>query len=142
MVASGSDQEAITALNERWINAYRAGDYSSIPDLYTVDALIMPRGRPAIAGREALSKALGGLAAGRNVDIKFDIVELEVIGSFAWLVSRFSVTYSTLDGSNKSETEHGRSLIIYRKDTDGEWRIHRDMDSPAPVQPSLDGPEP
>lgn len=127
-----ADRAAITALNERWVEAYRGGDYAAIPPLYTEDALIMPRGRPAIEGRAALARRLGGLAAGREVEIDFDIVELEVIGDHAWLVSRFAVTYTSPDDPAASTTEHGRSLIVYRRDSDGAWRIHRDMDAPAP----------
>ena len=130
-------RSAIEALNERWIAAYQEGRYGEIPELYTEDALILPRGRPAIAGREALRERLGGLAAGRRVDIDVEIVELEVLERHAWLVSRFAVTYSDPDHPDdpeKQSTEHGRSLIVYRLDDDGRWRIHRDMDSPAPAE--------
>lgn len=130
---NGADRAAIEALNERWVAAYRAGDYAAIPPLYTEDALIMPRGRPAIHGRVALAERLGGLAAGRRVAIDFEIVELEVIGDHAWLVSRFAVTYTPPDDPAGAVTEHGRSLIVYRRDRDGGWRIHRDMDAPAPA---------
>lgn len=127
-----NDRAAIGALNQRWVSAYRNGDYGAIPPLYTEDALIMPRGRPAIEGRAALAQRLGGLAAGRRVDIDFEIVELEVVGDHAWLVSRFAVTYTPPDDPEGAMTEHGRSLIVYRRDPDGAWRIHRDMDAPAP----------
>jgi uncharacterized protein (TIGR02246 family) len=128
-----SDRAAIEALNERWVGAYRNGDYAAIPELYTEDALIMPRGRPAIEGRQRLAEQLGGLAGGRQVEIGFTIRELEILGEYAWLVSTFSVTYTPPDDPQGSHTEHGRSLILYRKDADGQWRIHRDMDSPAPA---------
>jgi len=140
MAAAGSaladeaaDRAAIEALNARWVAAYEAGDYAAIPALYTEDALIMPRGRPAIEGRAALAERLGGLAAGRGVDIGFEVRELVVEGDLAWLVSRFAVTYTPPGEQGAAVTEHGRSLIIYRRGADGEWRIHRDMDAPAPA---------
>lgn len=122
------EKPSIEALNDRWIAAYRAGDYAAIPGLYLEDALVMPLGRPAIDGREALAHALGGLAAGRQVDIGFEILELEIRGDIAWLVSRFRVSYTPPDagtGANgeaaaKSHTEYGRPLIIYRKDANGQ----------------------
>jgi len=128
-----ADRRAIETLNERWVQAYRQGDYGAIPPLYTENALIMPRGRPAIEGRAALAGVLGGLAAGREVRIHFDILELEILGDHAWLVSRFTVRYGPPDTPGQKEVQHGRSMIIYRRGEDGRWRIHRDMDSPAPA---------
>jgi uncharacterized protein (TIGR02246 family) len=130
--ANEAARAAIEDLNQRWIEAYQQGNYGVIPEFYTEDALIMPRGRPAIEGREALRTALGGLAAGRSVDIDVEIVELEVFEPHAWLVSRFTVTYTNPDDPSDQSSQHGRSLIVYRHDADGQWRIHRDMDSPAP----------
>ncbi|MEJ2535228.1 MAG: SgcJ/EcaC family oxidoreductase [Gammaproteobacteria bacterium] len=130
--ASETARAVIEDLNQRWIEAYQQGNYDIIPEFYTEDALIMPRGRPAIEGREALRNALGGLAAGRSVDIDVEIVELEVFEPHAWLVSRFTVTYTNPADPSDRAAQHGRSLIVYRHDPDGQWRIHRDMDSPAP----------
>lgn len=123
----------IRAVGKAWMAAYQAGDYDAIPDLYTEDAWIMPRGRPRIVGREQLRKALGGLAAGRDVDIAITERELVVDGDLAWFISDFRVTYGTADDAVPPKTEFGRSLIIYRKGADGRWRVHRDIDSPAPV---------
>lgn len=134
-VTSGDpgDVAAIRAIGERWQKLYSAGRYSDIPELYTKDALIMPRGRPVVEGREGMRRAVGGLAAGRKVEIDIDEREIVVSGDHAWMIGDFEVSYTPRDGGTPT-VERGRSLILFRRDRDGTWRIHRDMDSPAPVQ--------
>ncbi len=111
---------------------YQAGDYAAIPEIYTEDAVIMARGRPRMEGRAALRKSIGNLAAGRKVAIDITERELEVRGEVAWFVSDFKVTYTPPDAASPRRVEYGRSMLIYLRGTDGKWRIHRDMDSPAP----------
>lgn len=129
---TAEDIAAIRAISVKWKTLYAAGRYAEIPELYTVDTLVMPRGRPRVEGREQMRKAVGGLAAGRRVDI--DLTEREIIisGNHGWVVSDFKVTYSSPNAAPQPMTESGRSLVIFRRDVDGQWRIHRDMDSPAP----------
>ena len=127
---------AVRAVGETWRSHYAAGRYAAIPDLYTEDTLVMPRGRPAIVGRDAMRKAIGGLAAGRKVDIAIQERELVVAGKYAWYVGDFTVTYTSTDARVAPKTEYGRSLIVYRRDEDGAWRIHRDIDAPRPQDAS------
>ena len=125
-----ADRAAINAIGDLWMEAYQAGDHDRIVDLYTEDAWIMARGRPKLEGREAIGRSFGGLAAGRQVDIDILVEEIQVIGDYAWLVSEFTVNYEAEDGT--VEQSLGRSLLIYQRGADGKWRIHRDMDTPAP----------
>jgi uncharacterized protein (TIGR02246 family) len=127
-----ADKAAINAIGDLWMAAYEAGDYDAIIDLYTEDAWIMARGRPKLEGREAIGRSFGGLAAGRKVNIDIVVEELEVIGDWGWLVSEFTVSYGTGSADKPPATDTARSLLIYRRGVDGKWRIHRDMDSPAP----------
>lgn len=136
------DAEAIRAVGEAWQEAYAAGDFDRIPELYTEDTLVMPRGRPAISGRDQLRRSLGGLAGGREVAIDLIERELVVMGDVAWFVSEFKVTYGRPEDAEPQRTEHGRSLIIYKRGEDGQWRVHRDMDSPAPAPPTEAAPAP
>jgi hypothetical protein len=79
-----------------------------------------------------MRRSVGGLAAGRKVDIDVTEREISVVGDLAWFISDFRVTYSGGEGNTAGRTEYGRSMILFRRDTDGRWRVHRDMDSPAP----------
>lgn len=123
---------AIRALGEQWRLLYAPGRHAEIPELYTEDCLVMPRGRPAIVGREQMRRAVGGLAAGRKIDISIELREVVVHGDFAWSVAEFVVRYTPRDRATPPRVEHARSLVVYRRDADGRWRIHRDIDAPAP----------
>ena len=128
-----ADVAAVRAVGETWRAFYASNNFAAIPDLYTEDTFVMPRGRPSIVGREAMRRAIGGLAAGRRVGIDVDLRELVVEGDFAWTIADFTVTYTPPDTRTPPTTEHGRSLAIYRRDDDGAWRIHRDIDAPRPA---------
>lgn len=130
-LAQTPDAEAVRAVGDKWQKLYAEGRYAEIPELYSEDTLVLPRGRPAINGREAMRQAVGGLAAGRKVNILLTERELNVEGDLAWIISDFVVHYTSSDGT-VSAPEFGRSLILFKRGVDGTWRIHRDMDSPAP----------
>lgn len=132
------DLEAIRGIGRKWRALYEAGRYAEIADLYTIDTMVMPRGRPRIEGRTAMRKAVGGLAAGRRVSIDVTEREAFVAGNYGWFVGDFTVTYRP-PGGGPAAVENGRSLVIFRRDPDHNWRIHRDMDNPAPLpeEPAL-----
>lgn len=130
---SAADIAAVRAVGETWRAHYASGNYAAIPDLYTEDTLVLPRGRPAVVGREAMRRAIGGLAAGRKVDIDLQEREIVVAGDYAWYVGDFRVTYTPPDPRTPPRTEHARSLVIFKRGEDGAWRVHRDIDSPAPA---------
>lgn len=130
--AEQDDIAAIRAAGKRWAEYYAAGRFADIPDLYTIDTIVMPRGRARIEGREAMRRAIGGLAAGRRVEIEVTEREVRAIGDYGWYLGDFRVTYTPRQPGGVATVEYGRSLIIYRRDADGHWRVHRDIDSPAP----------
>jgi ketosteroid isomerase-like protein len=128
-----ADTAAVRAVGETWRQLYAAGRYSEIPALYAEDTLVMPRGRARIEGRAQMARSIGGLAAGRRVDIQVTERELKLAGDYAWFVGDFRVTYLSPEPNVAPKTEYGRSFILYRRDADGRWRILRDIDSPAPA---------
>jgi ketosteroid isomerase-like protein len=133
LMRTGADVDAIRAIGGKWRELYTAGRFSEIPDLYTDDMMVMPRGRPTIVGRDAMRRSIGGLAAGRRVDISVAEREAYVVGDYGWFVGDFKVSYTPTTPNASVVTEYGRSLILFRRDADGQWRIHRDMDNPAPL---------
>ncbi|MCP5327457.1 MAG: SgcJ/EcaC family oxidoreductase [Sinobacteraceae bacterium] len=125
--------EAIRQSARDWTTYYEAGDYDAVAELYTVDTLVMPRNSRPMVGREQVRSSLRKLAGGRKVTAEFTEKELVVAGDIGWVVSDFRITYTSADPAVAPRVDYGHALLIYRKDPDGRWRIHRDIDTPAPA---------
>jgi uncharacterized protein (TIGR02246 family) len=118
-----SDNErAIRELVTTWMAATQAGDHETVLSLMTGDVVFMVPGREPFgkAAFAAASKGMQGLA----IDGTSDIVELQVLGDWAYLRNRLKVTMTPPGGS--PITRSGYTLTILRKDPDGKWRLARD----------------
>ena len=123
---------AIEAREREWSAAYLAGDAAAVSNLYTEDgAQIEPagdwtRGRPAIAA--AMKAELDTL----NVTAREDVAEeVTVAGEYVVEFGRYTFTATTKVGG-KPVSGAGRYVVLWRKDADGMWRIHRDLGNDAP----------
>ena len=116
------DERAIREVVATWMAASKAGDHDTVLSLMTDDAVFMvpgaePFGKAAFA---AASRAAGPTL----IDGSADIVEIEVLGDWAWLRTHIEVTVSPPGGPPK--TRSGYTLTILRKEPDGKWRLVRD----------------
>jgi uncharacterized protein (TIGR02246 family) len=116
------DERAIRELIAAWMAASTAGDHDTVLSLMTDDVVFMVPGREPF-GKEAFaaaSKAMGpALVEGSS-----NIVELQVLGDWAWLRNRLKVTITPPGGS--PVTRSGYTLTILRKDAAGRWHLARD----------------
>lgn len=135
------DYAAIDAIEVQWQAAYGARDFEALANLYTEDGWVMARRRPAMRGREEIRDFFASVAEDTNLAVTFDVEELEIIGRHAWNVARFALTYQSMSGGDPVH-DFGRALIVYKKGVDGQWRIHRDMDTPTPDAADMTPPVP
>ncbi|MBT4739674.1 MAG: SgcJ/EcaC family oxidoreductase [Rhodospirillaceae bacterium] len=136
-----ADYAAIDAIEVRWQAAYGARDFEALSDLYTEDGWVMARRRPAMRGREEIADFFASVAEDTKLAVTFEVEELEVIGRYAWNVAQFALTYQSMSGGEPIH-DFGRALILYKKGDDGQWRIHRDMDTPTPDAADMTPPIP
>lgn len=125
------DYAAIDAIEVQWQAAYGARDFEVLADLYTEYGWVMARRRPAMRGREETRNFFVSVAEYTNLAVTFGVEKLEAIARFAWNVARFALTYQSMS-DREPVYDFGRALILYKKGYDGQWRIHRDMDTPTP----------
>ena len=116
------DERAIREVVATWMAASKAGDHDTVLSLMTDDAVFM------VPGAEPFGKAAFAAAsrpAGPTlIEGSADIVEIEVLGDWAWLRTHIEVTVSPPGGPPK--TRSGYTLTILRKEPDGKWRLKRD----------------
>jgi uncharacterized protein (TIGR02246 family) len=122
MSTMSDDERAIRTLIDTWMAASRAGDTATVLSLMTDDVLFMVPGREPFGKQEFAAAAQG--MQGATIDGKSEIVELKVLGDWAYLRGRLQVAM-TPPGGNPIHRS-GYTLTILRKEADGKWRLARD----------------
>jgi uncharacterized protein (TIGR02246 family) len=127
-------RDTIQAREREWSAAFRAGDPAAVASLYTEDgAQVEPAGEWR-RGRDAIAAAMKAQLDTLNVTMREDIPEEVIVaGDYVLEIGRYSYTSTTKVG-NKPVSSAGRYMVLWRKDADGQWRIHRDIGSDAPAQ--------
>lgn len=115
------DEQAIRALVERWMEATMAGDTAALLDLMTDDVLFTVPGREPF-GKEAFAAASAGMAT-ILIEGSNEIVELRLLGDWAYIRNRIAITATPAGGEPVRRA--GYTLTILRKE-DGRWRLARD----------------
>ena len=116
------DERAIRELVTTWMAATQAGDHETVLSLMTDDVVFMVPGREPF-GKAAFAAASKGMQ-GLRIEGSSDIVELQVLGDWAYLRNRLKVTMTPPGGP--PTTRSGYTLTILRKDPDRKWRLVRD----------------
>lgn len=135
-VDAAAVKDAIQAREREWSAAFLKADGAAISALYTEDAASIPptgdfhRGRAAIAAD--LQPQFDSVTFTTREDITDEVIPLGADHVFE--VGHYS-TIGTYKVGGKPRTTSGRYVVLWRKDSDGVWRIHRDMGSEVPVKP-------
>ena len=122
---AASDVEAITAVLNTYEQVLNASDLDGVMRLYAEDGVFMPQHSPSAVGRDAVRQAYERVFDMIKLDIDFDIIEVERIApgwAFARTNSAGTVTVLA-DGAKLAEAN--QELFIFRKQSDGLWKIAR-----------------
>lgn len=120
-----SDEQAIRRLIATWMAATKSGDIETVLGLMTDDVVFLLPGQPPMLGKPAFAAALKGQAD--QVSPQFDgtseIQEVKVLGDWAYMWTKLSVTVTLPDGSSMRRAGHTLSVL---KKQDGKWLLARD----------------
>ena len=126
----------IAAASREFSARYEQGDATGQAALYTLDAVILPPGRPAIRGRAAI-QAYWTLAPGQRV------LEHRVTADSVIVEDRVAYDWGTFTVRGERNGEGyrggGKYLIVWREVAPGTWQMQFDMwnaGPPAPASPS------
>ena len=122
-----TDEQAIRDLVADWLDATERGDFSTVRGLMDDDVVFMVPGQEPF-GKEEWSTRMTNV----HVEGRSEIKEIKVLGEWAWLRQRLSVTVTPTD--DKPRVLSGYSLAILRKKPDGKWVLARDANLVVPEE--------
>lgn len=124
------DERAIRDLVANWMEATKAGDSASVLRLMADDALFLVPGQQPF-GKEAFARAAEAQTeSSMEFDGKSEILEINILGEWAYMISRLEVTATDLE-SGQVVNRAGHTLTILRKEK-GEWLLARDANLLVP----------
>ena len=122
------DERQIRRLVDSWIAASEAGDVAALLALMTDDVIFMTPGRPPFGRAEFVADVEN--AKGMTVDARAEILEMEIMGSRAYIRNLIEVVL-TAPGASPQRMS-GYTLSVLRKGADDRWRLARDANLVAP----------
>jgi ketosteroid isomerase-like protein len=131
------DLAAITAYNERYLQAINEEDIALLSSLTTDGHVMLPPNREPVVGKPA-NDAMHGSAFERfDYREMWTPVETDIDGDLAFQRGTFTVI-ATPRSRGDRVVVRGSFMRIYQRQPDGAWRMTRDMfNSSAPLTQSL-----
>ncbi len=122
--AAESDQENIHAVLKAYEQVLNASDVEGVLKLYTKDGVFMAQHNPSAVGIQQVEAAYTGAFQAIDLNVEFDIVEVEVIAD-DWAFARTNSSgTTTINATGDKIPEGNQELFVLRK-IDGDWKIAR-----------------
>jgi uncharacterized protein (TIGR02246 family) len=137
-----ADEAALRAAIKEWAAAAQVKDAARFVSFYAEDAVVMLEDSPDVSGMAGIRDAIGGMMQDPAFALSFEPANLVVArsGDVAYETGPYSLTMTGPD--KKPATESGHYVAVWRRQTDGAWKVAVDApisDPPAaPTAPARD----
>ncbi len=123
--AAGAGDESVHLAHDAYVAAINSNDLQTFLGMLTDDVVFMPPNAPRLVGKDAVREwAAPYLEAYR---IHWEKTTLEFIVAGDWAIEQYAYEESdrARDGGPPLR-DTGKGINIYRRGTDGVWRVARD----------------
>ncbi|HEY4948907.1 MAG TPA: SgcJ/EcaC family oxidoreductase [Candidatus Acidoferrales bacterium] len=127
--ARAADEAAIRAASAAWSKAATAKDLDKAVSFYADDALILPDKAPALRGDENIRKNWAPLLALPGPGLSWQTSALQVARSGELAYETGAYVFVTTDKKGISTDYKGKYLVIWKKQSDGSWKVAVDTDN-------------
>ncbi len=126
MVSARPDAREVAAIRDviqRYETALNANAIDDILGLYGSEPVFMPQHAPALVGRDAVRAGYQQVFETLQLNIRFEIHEVEQAGDWAWARTS-SAGRTRILATGVEVTEGNNELFVFRHEN-GAWKIHR-----------------
>ena len=119
--AEKAEIESVLRGYERVLNA---SDVGGVVKLYTDDGVFMAQHNPSAVGIQQVEAAYTGAFQAIDLNVEFDIVEIEVIAD-DWAFARTNSSGTTTINATGDKIPEGNQELFVLQKIDGDWKIAR-----------------
>ena len=131
------DLAQITAFNERYLQSINEEDIATLSSLTTDGHVMLPPNREPVVGKSANDAMNGGAFENYDFSETWAPVETVVDGNLAFQRGTFTTIATPKRDGDRIELS-GSFMRIYQRQSNGEWRMTRDMfNSSTPLTATL-----
>lgn len=123
-----SDERQIRDLVAKWMTASKAGDIATVLGLMADDIIFTVPGREPF-GKNAFAQDCKAMV-GAKFEGTSEVVELNIVGDWAWLRSRIRASITPPSGETRKLS--GYTLSILARNAKGQWLLKRDANCLTP----------
>ena len=122
-------RKAIDKGNAQWIDAWDKADASLIAGLFSPDGIMLGGNGKSFKGPQQILEHMKLVLEGAGKGVKSTVTTVEVWldGDAAYETGRYSYTFQE---KGAPVTEEGRYVTIWKRQSDGSWKIILDMGVP------------
>ena len=127
---SSGDAAAIRALEDTQAKAIAAKDVAAASGVYASDAVFIGQNGAVTRGAEAMAADFTQMLSDPGLQFEYTPGEktFSADGSMAYATAPYTLTY-TDSGTKKPVTVKGTNLSVWRKQSDGSWKLAADSNA-------------
>ncbi|MFV2055310.1 MAG: SgcJ/EcaC family oxidoreductase [Thiohalomonadales bacterium] len=124
--ADNSNTKKIQVVLKSYEQVLNNSDVAGVVKLYTTDGVFMAPHHPSAVGIRAIEGAYKSVFKAIDLDVRFDIVEVETLGddwAFVRTNSAGSIKFNA--SGKKNDKSYHQELFLMKKTANGDWKIAR-----------------
>ncbi len=122
--AADSDKAEIEAVLRSYERVLNASDVDGVLKLYTEDGVFMAQHNPSAVGIKQVEAAYTAVFQAIDLNVEFDIVEIEVIAD-DWAFARTNSSGTITINATGDKVNEGNQELFVLKKIDDNWKIAR-----------------
>jgi len=117
-----ADEAAVRKNDADWVKAAQTKKVDDWVAFYADDAVVLPPNDKTATGKDNIRKIISDLLGLPNVSVSWTPTKAEAAksGDLAYLYGTYQLSFTGPDG--KPVDDHGKTLEIWKKQADGNWK--------------------
>ena len=124
------EQQRLIQTSKKWSDAASNRDVDKTLSYWADDAVVMAAGQPVLKGKAEIKKMIEANFSNPSFRISWSPKTADIEGNMGYLIEDAKIT--TDDSLGRPTTQRFKTVTIWKKQTDGQWKNVVDIMTPKP----------